>query len=571
MMLIMAALLEMLGVASILPFLTFLGNPDMMQGNALLMGLYVRLGFTDTQSFSLFLGAMVFMLLLASISIKALNYFMQVRFSLMREYSIGRRLTESYLHQPYIWFLNKHSADLGKNILSEVQTATSAISSLLNLISQSCIVIALIGLLIVVDTKITILTSFTISVFYIFIVRRIRVSLYRLGWEQYTTNTNRYGAISEAFAGTKEIKIGGLEGIYVQRFAKSAHEYAQARNKILFLRNVPRYLLEGIIFGGILLFLMISLARSSNGINEILPIISVYAFASLRLMPACQQIYASIVQLRVSDPALEQIHLDLKSMNTIDNEQTQESVLQLKNSIRLDNISFFYPKASKPTLRNLNLTIPANKSIGLIGSTGSGKTTTVDLILGLLTPQEGDLIVDGQVIDNFNTRAWQKAIGYVPQQIYLADDSVAANIAFGIDPNQINIASVERASRFANLHSFVSKELPLGYETTLGEHGVRLSGGQRQRIGIARALYHNPTVLIFDEATSALDNLTEKTVMEAVNKLRRSITIILIAHRLTTVRNCDCIYLLEEGQVKAAGTYEELKASSKTFQRMTEA
>ena len=569
MMLIMAALLEMLGVAAILPFLTFLGDPEMLHGNALLSAIYMLLGFTDTHSFSLFLGAMVFVVLLASISVKALNFFMQQRFSLICEYNISRRLTESYLHQPYGWFLDKHSADLAKNVVSEVQTATASISSLLTLISQSCVVTALLGLLILVDIRITLITSIVITLFYLFIVRSIRIHIFRLGNLQFTTNAHRYAAINEAFAATKDIKMGGLEGAYIKRFAKPAHDYAITRNKILFLRNLPRYLLEAIIFGVILVFLMFSLA-TSNGINEILPIISVYVFASLRLMPASQQIYTSIIQLRVGDPALDQIHSDLKNINAFDNEQSKVSSMQLQNSIRLDNITFFYPNTSKPTLRNLKLTIPANRSIGLVGATGSGKTTTVDLIMGLITPQKGNLIVDGRVIDSTNTRDWQKSIGYVPQQIYLTDDSVAANVAFGVDPDQVNMTSVERASRISNLHAFVSKELPLGYETTVGERGVRLSGGQRQRIGIARALYHNPAVLILDEATSALDNLTEKVVMEAVNNLHRSITIIMIAHRLTTVRQCDCLYLLEEGQVKESGTYEELQASSQTFQRMAE-
>jgi ABC-type multidrug transport system fused ATPase/permease subunit len=199
---------------------------------------------------------------------------------------------------------------------------------------------------------------------------------------------------------------------------------------------------------------------------------------------------------------------------------------------------------------------------------GSGKTTTVDLILGLLEAQSGILSIDGQVVDSSNRRQWQKSIGYVPQQIYLADDTVSANIAFGIDPSSVDPQAVERAAKIANLHDFVVGNLPLGYKTTVGERGVRLSGGQRQRIGIARALYHKPDVLILDEATSALDNLTEQAVMEAVHKLSHSITIILIAHRLSTVRECDEIFLLEDGVVKAKGTFDELLGSSDQFRAM---
>jgi ABC-type multidrug transport system fused ATPase/permease subunit len=214
------------------------------------------------------------------------------------------------------------------------------------------------------------------------------------------------------------------------------------------------------------------------------------------------------------------------------------------------------------------MVIPAHHVIGLVGATGCGKTTTVDLILGLLEPERGALCVDGQVIDLKNIRQWQKIIGYVPQQIYLSDDSVLSNIAFGVSKIDINLEAVLRASKIANLHDFVINELPNSYETKIGERGVRLSGGQRQRIGIARALYHNPQVLILDEATSALDNLTEFAVMEAINKLRHDITIILIAHRLSTVKECDKIFLIEKGKVIAQGCYDQLIATSQEFQMM---
>ncbi len=215
------------------------------------------------------------------------------------------------------------------------------------------------------------------------------------------------------------------------------------------------------------------------------------------------------------------------------------------------------------------MTIPAHKTIGLVGPTGCGKTTTVDLILGLLECQEGTLCVDGKVINNTNIREWQKIIGYVPQQIYLADDTVESNIAFGIDEAEINRDDVIRAAKIANLHDFVMNDLPRQYETRVGERGVRLSGGQRQRIGIARAMYSKPEILILDEATSALDNLTEMAVMEAINNIRHGVTIILIAHRLSTVKECDQIYLMERGTVIASGNYEQLKITSQVFQQMT--
>jgi len=286
-------------------------------------------------------------------------------------------------------------------------------------------------------------------------------------------------------------------------------------------------------------------------------------------MPALQQIYIAFTQLRFSGPALEALYVDLCNVPITKANYADLSPMPMTKGIKLNQISYTYPNASKPTLKNINLSIPANSMVGFVGGTGSGKTTTVDIILGLLEPQEGHLLVDGYSITETNRREWQRAIGYVPQHVYLADDSVAANIAFGVNPKDIDQQSVERAAKIANLHNFVNNDLTQGYATTVGERGVRLSGGQRQRIGIARALYNNPRVLVLDEATSALDNLTEQEVMEALSKLNYDITIIMIAHRLSTVRQCDQIYLLERGELKASGTYDELTISSKQFAKMT--
>jgi ABC-type multidrug transport system fused ATPase/permease subunit len=268
----------------------------------------------------------------------------------------------------------------------------------------------------------------------------------------------------------------------------------------------------------------------------------------------------------VVGPALDALHKDLLKLKAakFDNDK---NILPLKKNILLNNIDYNYPNSSRTALKNLHLTIPARSTVGIVGATGSGKTTTVDIILGLLKAQKGSLQIDGQVISENNIRAWQRTIGYVPQQIYLADDSIASNIAFGIDYKDINQNKVERAAKIANLHDFVVKELPNKYKTTVGERGIRLSGGQRQRIGIARALYNNPQVLIFDEATSALDNLTEQIVMDSVHNIGSDITIILIAHRLSTVKECDTIFLLEKGELKAEGTFENLIKMSESFRK----
>ena len=281
-------------------------------------------------------------------------------------------------------------------------------------------------------------------------------------------------------------------------------------------------------------------------------------------MPAVQQIYQSLAKLSFVGPSLDSLYKDIKSLKPYIENKNQQT-LPFNKSITLRGINYNYPNASRTALKDINLSIPIKSSIGLVGATGSGKTTTVDIILGLLQAQKGTLEIDGEVITDKNSRSWQKNIGYVPQSIYLADDTVAANIAFGVKTEDINIQSVEKASKIANLHDFVIEELPNKYETTVGERGVRLSGGQRQRIGIARALYHGPKVLVLDEATSALDNQTEKAVMDAINNLHKNITIIIIAHRLSTVKKCDKIFLLEKGKINNEGTFKELIEKNENF------
>ena len=295
----------------------------------------------------------------------------------------------------------------------------------------------------------------------------------------------------------------------------------------------------------------------TGNFNNYLPIISLYVFAGYRLMPALQQIYSSLTQLTFVGPSIDKLNNDIKSLKPL-NLNHDEDVLTFNKEINLHYVHYNYPNTSRTALKDINLTIPLKSTVGLVGSTGCGKTTTVDIILGLLEPQKGTLEVDGKVITKQNTRAWQRSIGYVPQHIYLSDDTIMANIAFGVEPKEINQEMIKKVSKIANLHQFVIDELPKQYQTIIGERGVRLSGGQRQRIGIARALYHNPKVLILDEATSALDNQTEQAVMKAINNLNKKITIIIIAHRLNTVKNCDIIYKLDKGQLISQGTYNEI-------------
>ena len=570
-MILVMAFLDMLGVASILPFMAVLANPEQVQTNAVLNSAFTisrHIGIHTPDQFLFALGVLVFVLLVTSLTFKALTTYEQTLFALMREYSIGKRLVEGYLHQPYSWFLSRHSADLGKTILSEVNTVIDkGMIPLMSLMAQGTVALALLILLIIVDPLLALSVGVVLGLAYAGIFAVMSGWLKRLGQARIDANTARFTAVSEAFGAAKEVKVGGLEQAYIQRFAKPAEIYAKGLAVAQVIAQLPRFVLEAIAFGGMLLVILYLMAKSGS-FADVVPIIALYAFAGYRLVPALQKIYVAFSLLHFTAPALDALLQDLSSLQAADTQQSDLNPLLLTQAITLNQVSYRYPKAPQLALKGIDLTIPARSTVGFVGATGSGKTTTVDVILGLLEPQEGALNIDGQPITAANRRQWQRAIGYVPQHIYLADDSVAANIAFGVPVKDIDQQAVERAAKIANLHEFVVKDLPQGYGTSVGERGVRLSGGQRQRIGIARALYHNPQVLILDEATSALDNLTEQAVMEAVNNLGHDITIILIAHRLSTVRQCDQIYLLERGEVKASGTYDELTASNQQFAAM---
>lgn len=567
-MMLVVSLIDVVGIASIMPFIAVISNPEIVETNQILKFIYeisFNYGIESVQQFIFYLGLFSFILLIVSISSKAITDYSKLRFSQMREYSIGKRLVEGYLKQPYSWFLNRHSADLGKSILSELGIIVGhGITPMMELIAKSFVAITLLALLILINPKIALIAGLTISLAYALIYKFSRNYLKRIGNERVISNQKRFTALSDAFGSVKEVKVGGLEEIYIERFAKPANIFAKHQASSKILSQLPRYALEAIAFGGMLVVVLYLMLERGSFAN-ILPIIALYAFAGYRLMPALQGIYVSVTQLRFVTPALDSIYNDLQSLKNSESINDNNKHIFLKKDISLNHIHYEYPNSSRTALNDIHLTIPAQSTVGIVGVTGSGKTTTVDIILGLLEAQKGTLEVDGHIINDKNRRIWQRSIGYVPQHINLVDDTIAANIAFGVEQKNIDYQAVEKASKTANLHEFVIKELNEKYQTLVGERGVRLSGGQRQRIGIARALYHNPKILILDEATSSLDKLTENSVLESVHNMDNEKTIILITHRLSTVKDCDIIFLLKNGKLIDQGNFRDLYKSNNHF------
>ena len=571
-LIVVMAFVDMLGVASILPFIAVVSDPEITQTNVVLRSFFEWLsiyGVETTNEFLLILGLLVFIALVFSMAFKAVVTYFQIQFALLQEFVLGRRLLQFYLNQPYSWFLNKHSADLGKTILSEVGIVIhTGIFPLVTIISQGAVAVALVMMLFVAEPFVALSIGGALFIAYILIFLMMSGPLKRLGDERFQSNQRRFITVNEAFSAIKVVKCGSLEETYVQRFAKPAERFAKSQSAAQIIAALPRYALEAVAVGGLLL-VMLHLMADSAGLSEALPLIALYAFAGYRLMPALQNIYVAVTQLRTVGPTLDAVHAHLHAARNTVTQSVSAGPVMLATEIKLNNLSYRYPGSHRYAVKDINLTIPVGSTVAFVGETGSGKSTIVDLILGLLAPQKGCLEIDDTTITASNVKQWQSAIGYVPQEIFLADQSVASNIAFGINEADVDHDAVEFAAKLANLHEFITRDLEHGYQTVVGERGVRLSGGQRQRIGIARALYWKPKVLILDEATSALDGLTEKGVIEAITSAGSDSTIIFIVHRLATVRNCDQVVLLDKGKIAAVGTFGQMQEQNEQFRALS--
>jgi len=556
---ILLGIIEVLGVSSIMPFIAVASQPELIQSNEYLSMIYKAFNFTSDKTFLIALGALMFVFVVIRNTYLGFFYYAQTHFTSMRRHSLSLKLFRIYITQKYPFFLNKNSFEFVKNIINEIEyMINGTLLQIVNLITHIFQILLLSAFLFYINPFATLLISVTLIFVYGLIFILIKKEVRRLGKERYRMNTLRMRVVNEAFWGIKETKINGCEKSFVDSFTYPSKELSRNYTKEEVINVIPKYILEIVAFSSILFFIMMMILKT-NDFTMIVSSISVYAYAGYRLMPSVQGLFRSFSKFKYSIPAaskiVEEFNNQYSERDFIDEIETR---MPFKKEITVRGLSFTYDETIKKVLNNINLTITANTLVGFAGKTGSGKTTLVDILLGLLIPQEGSVVIDGVSIDHDNIRNWQQNLGYVPQSIYLSNDTIASNIAFGNTTETIDFKAVRDAAKMAQIDNFIMNELPDQYETTVGERGVRLSGGQRQRIGIARALYRNPSVLVMDEATSALDNQTEKDVMAAIDGLSGKKTILLIAHRLSTLRKCDEIFYLDNGVITKRGKYEEL-------------
>lgn len=562
-------IIEISSIASILPFMSIVMDPTIINTNIFLSKLYNFFNFNSYNSFLVSLGLLVFILLFFSNAYAAFIFWWITRFVQFQSYRLSKKIFDNYLSQSYIFFLNRNSSELSKNVLTEVnRVIIGVIYPMLLAISKVAIVIFIAILLLYANPKLSILISVTLTIAYGIVYYLVREYLRNIGELSTKATFKKFKFTDEAFSGIKDIKLRGTETEFIKKYSQPAKKFAEYSATSAVISLLPRYAIETLAFGGLLL-IVVFLISSSENFMSVIPLVALYALAGYRIMPGLQQIYHSIAQVRYNTPALDILLKDLKD-DTFNNNKTENrlvSIPKIKKGVEFKSVCFKYPNSDVQILENINVKINSNSLTGFVGKTGSGKTTLIDILLGLLPINKGDIIVDNIKLEKNSFNSWQKKIGYVPQKIFLMDDTIKNNIAFAVPDNLIENKKIINAAKLAELDEYIS-DLPDKYNTHVGERGIRLSGGQIQRIGIARALYNNPEILVFDEATSALDNVTEKKIMGSIKKLSKDKTIIIIAHRLSTIKNCDQIYFIDKGKVSEQGSYNELINKSKKFYDM---
>jgi HlyD family secretion protein len=567
------AFTELLGIASIAPFMALVGDISIIERNGFLAELYRMSGITDPMDFVFYTGLAVLVAIAFSTLVSMYTVWKLSLYSAKIGTEIADRLYTYYMQQDWQFHANGSSAQLIKQVSTEANRITGGIVQPLMHMNAKIVLTIVISVSIIIYNPLTAIVGLMIFLLaYLLLYKLVRKKLVSNGQKLSSISTERFRLMNEGFGGIKDVLLLNRSNDFVERFQSSGKVYARSQGLNTAISQVPRYFMELIAFGTMIGLVLLLIKLHEGNLGEVLPILAVYALAAFKLLPALQQIYSGLAQIKGSTAAFDAVKEDLKKSIQSESDKSLEALpthVQIKENIILKDIKFNYPNKKIPAVDGIDMTIPVNSVIGLVGSSGSGKSTLIDILLGLLTPQQGNLYVDNIRITTENRRDWQNTLGFVPQSIFLSEGSIAENVAFGIPLKDISLEQVDKALTLANLTEMV-EQLPDGINTTVGERGVQLSGGQRQRIGIARALYHEANVLVFDEATSALDGITEKIIMDAIHEFSGNKTIIMIAHRLKTVEKCDIIYFMEKGKIVDCGTYHQLLKNNSKFKKMAE-
>jgi ABC-type multidrug transport system fused ATPase/permease subunit len=550
-------LIDVAGVASVMPFIAVLMDDQIIESNPYLRAAYELFEFESYTHFKVYLGLLSLGALIVSNFFSAFESWFRYRFCFTRTHSLCVRLLAKYLHEPYLSFLQRNRAELQKIIVTDVdRVVVGTLMAGVGLFADLLCAAFILALLFIVDSVVTLATLFVLGASYLALHLTIRKRVTELGEEFVVLDTAITARAQEALENMKEIKVSGRENEFVRRLAGPRERFALNAIRHNTLDLVPSRLIEIVAFGVIIvvaLYYLLSRGTSSS----VLAIIALYTFAAYRLVPTLKVIFDSVDTIRYNAPALEIICKDFDPVRPGTRGARREP-RRLERGIEIQDVSFAYPGMTGKALDGFSMTVAAGELVCVMGPTGAGKSTALDVLLGLLPPDSGRVLIDGAPLGREGVDEWRRSIGYVPQVVNLIDDTVACNIAFGMPVQNIDRDRLHEAARRAQIHDFIAGELPNGYESLLGEKGLRLSSGQRQRLGLARALYYDPPVLILDEATNALDSVTERQIIDGLLALRPRRTIVFVSHKASVARRASRIIILKEGAAKAEGTFREL-------------
>ena len=551
---LLGGIFETLGVSMILPLMSAILDREAFLSNTYVITICDAIGVHDFNTILiLIICALIFAFVFKNCYLVFSTY-VQARFVNNNRYKTSRDLLSQYIHRPYEYYLNADSATILRTIYGDMDNVFNLLQQCMNLSAEAIVSVCLICMMLVMDFKMTIVIVFMLGITTIFISKVLKRKLNRIGEHSRMEQANLYKWILQSVSGIKDVKVLHKEEYFIDQYECAAKNYANDIVKNNVFVNIPRLLIETVSIASILGYLAVSILMGTS-IAELMQLVSAFALAAVRLMPSVNRVNTYIANISYYESALNYIYdnIDIDAVreqgrkDANKKQKKDELRITLKEAIDLKDITYAYPNTERRIFDHADMKIPVGKSIGVVGPSGAGKTTVVDILLGLLDIQGGNILSDGtDIMKNYSS--WLSYIGYIPQSIYMVDDTIRSNIAFGVRPEEIDEARVWEVLDEAQMKSFV-ENLPDGLDTEIGERGVRISGGQRQRLGIARALYHNPELLIFDEATSALDNDTETAIMEAIDKLHGQKTMVIIAHRLRTIENCDMIYEVKDGKI----------------------